>query len=93
MATNSFGNRNFMQPMRGLSQGELKGARICGLDFLGFSVPNVFSSSSQHVFKVLNIFLNMFLNMFPVAPHFVPLSFWNLYKWMNVGTHRFVCLV
>jgi len=70
MATNRFGNRNFMQPMRGLRV-HLNRGRICGLDFLGLVVPNVVSSSSQHVFKVLNIFLNMF----PLAPHFVSLPF------------------
>jgi hypothetical protein len=41
---------------------------------LDFVVPNVFSSISQHVFKVLNIFLNMF----PIAPHFVPYALPNI---------------
>jgi hypothetical protein len=41
---------------------------MCGLKFLDFVIPNVFSSISQHVFKGFNIFLNIF----PIAPHIVP---------------------
>jgi hypothetical protein len=45
-------------------------------------VPIKFSKGFQHVPQVFNVFLNMFLklpmcffNMFPIAPHFIIISF------------------
>jgi hypothetical protein len=83
MVTNSFGKRNFMQPMGRLSthkQSSFFLVDIWGMgigggerDFLFFSLlSNAFPSCSHHVPKV---FPNMFLKMFPIAPWFYPVWF------------------
>jgi hypothetical protein len=68
--TNSFGNRNFMQPM-----GRLSMHSKC-LDFFSFSfVPKMFPSSSQWVPKMFVRFPMCSLRVFPIAPHFNPICF------------------
>jgi hypothetical protein len=80
MVTNSFGNRNFMQPMGSLSMHSK-----C-LDFFSFKgwlriffyfllVPNMFASSSH---QVLNMFFRLPIcspRVFPIAPRFHPICF------------------
>ncbi len=82
MATNSFGKRNFMQPM-----GRPKNALKClaffpfklwgeGMLFFHFSlVPNVFSLCSHQVPIKLPKFPKLLPSIFSIAPHFYPVCF------------------
>jgi hypothetical protein len=75
MVANSFGNRNFVQPMGRLSMHSkcldffpFKFWVGVGEDFFHFSfVPNGFQSGSQYVPKVPNVF--------PIAPPLNPICF------------------
>jgi hypothetical protein len=91
MAMNSFGKRNFVQPVGRLSMHSwtvffsLRGWARGEKDFILFylllflmcfhRVPLRFSSSSQRIFKVPNVFSKTFLRMFPIAPQFYPIWF------------------
>jgi hypothetical protein len=66
MATNSFGNRIFMQPMGMVKRGR---GGVCS-----HQVPNAFTSGSQNVPQVLKVFTKMFPKH-PKAPHFYPILF------------------
>jgi hypothetical protein len=88
MVTNSFGNRNFMEPMRRLNMHSkyldfiflqnfgwgAGGQAVGGLFFFIFFsfVPCKFSMGSHHV---PNVFLKW---MFPIAPRFNSLKAWRV---------------
>jgi hypothetical protein len=89
MVTNSFGNRNFMQPMR-----RLRGLTFFFLGFFGRGggvgcfpysqcVLTMFPSSSQGVtlgFQNVPQVFNVFPNMFAIAIHFLFHIVWPGFK-------------
>jgi hypothetical protein len=68
MVTNSFGKRNFMQPMGRPKGGEDFFSFSLGSHYVPFKFPNGFPSCFQYVPQVPNVFPNMF----SIAPHFYP---------------------
>jgi hypothetical protein len=89
MVTNSFGKRNFMQPMGRRAQACTQGALHFFLLSLGvwgwggfFPILPWFSMCSHHVpnefssgFQYVPQVPNVFPNMFSIAPHFYPICF------------------
>ncbi len=70
MVTNSFGNRNFMQPM-----GRLSMHSKC-LDCFHFPfVPNMFPMGSHQVPKMFRRLLIRSPRVFPITPRFNPIYF------------------
>jgi hypothetical protein len=81
MVTNSFGNRNFMQPMGSLIM-RSKCLDFCfergGGESLFHLFPNVpfkFSKGSHQVPNMFPTFLMCSSRVFPIAPHFNPICF------------------
>jgi hypothetical protein len=80
---NSFGNKNFMQPMGRLSMH----SKCLAFYFFNFGfggrggfflfsfVPNMFPSSSQWVPNMFPRFPMCSPRVFPIAPHFDPICF------------------